>query len=386
MSNEKEDAGAFPDEEQVRAAALRALGEVRPVNDPERYEWAGGRTNAGRNLPEPYLVYFLLVDFLKFPSTGIGEKVAWTVPLAFRDTIAVVSHRKFGIGVFGTDEETAREVTNRIQKAVKEARPFFDWLALQAVTRSSLNVVNNANSLFDRFEYLLKLYREKCKEAEDRKDEKVVTEVGNMTSVTFPAYQLGREARWLALSVVEAFFSWTEHVLIHLAIITGQVRTGLEVSELAAADWETKFKTALDVNDRSTKSLFDQLVEIRRELRNFVAHGAFGKKGQAFHFHSSAGAVPVVLPHRAGSRRFSIAGADHFDHEAALSTFEQFIKHLWSGTRTPARLYIQESHLPLILTMASDGRYSEAMQSENAMNNLIDRLNYESDTAANMDW
>jgi hypothetical protein len=158
------------------------------------------------------------------------------------------------------------------------------------------------------------------------------------------------------------------------------------VSDLAEADWETKFKTALDINDPATKAFFDHLIEIRRELRNFVAHGAFGKKGQAFHFHSTAGAVPVVLPYKAGSRRFKLAGADYFDHEAAITVIEQFVGHLWSGPRNLARMYIQERGLPLILPMATDGKYAMAMSSQGAMKSLIEMLHYQSDQAANMDW
>lgn len=391
-----ESAELFPDRANVRAACLKALGDVSPVADPEGYEYFGARTNAGRKLPPAYLVHFLLVDLLKFPSTGIGEKVAWTIPVVHSGKTFTISHRKFGVGVFGgnalADEDAALEITNRIQKAVKEARPFFDWLARRAVERSKLNVVNNANDLFDRFEYLLKLYKEKRDEAVKRKDERSVTEIkdekGNVTgwSHSFPVFQLEDEARWLALSVIEAFFSWTEHVFIHIGILNCRVITGIQVTELAAADWETKFKTALDLKDPETSSLYNQLIELRRELRNFVAHGAFGKQGEAFSFHSTAGAVPVLLPHKAGSRKFRLSGETDFNDDEAVALIGKFVGHLWSGRRSSARMYIQESYLPLILTLAMDGTYDQAMQSEDAMRKLIDRMNYQADTAANMDW
>jgi hypothetical protein len=67
---------------------------------------------------------------------------------------------------------------------------------------------------------------------------------------------------------------------------------------LAIGDWKDKFKAAIDLRDQTAKGHYDTLLEIRRQIRNFVAHGAFGKDGQAFDFHSSAGAVPVRLPHQ----------------------------------------------------------------------------------------
>jgi hypothetical protein len=385
----------FPGLEQTRNAALRALGEVRPVSNPEEAAFYGQRTEAGRSLPPPYLVHFLLVDLLNFPALGQSEKVAWTVPINFRERMLVIEHRKFGLGVFAQDavaeNDLAREVVVRVEKAVRTARPFFDWLASRAVAQSRINVVNNASALFSRYEFLNRLYRAKCEEAVARRDEQVITETelgsgGKTTSYSMPSFGLKKESRWLALAVVDAFFSWTEHAFIHLAILTGKATTGYQVTELAESDWPDKFKAVLDLSDPATKTFFDQLVEIRREVRNFMAHGAFGKDGRAFHFHSSAGAVPVVLPHRTGSRRFAVAGGNYFDDTAALAVIERFIKHLWSGPREPARMYIQDSDLELILPMASDGTYARAMASSEAMQDLIDRLHYMWDQAANMDW
>lgn len=76
-----------------------------------------------------------------------------------------------------------------------------------------------------------------------RKDDHVIEKPeGGGTLHTFRAFELRRQAQWLALSAVEAFFSWTEHVLIHLAILNGKAKTGREVADLADSDRATKFK------------------------------------------------------------------------------------------------------------------------------------------------
>ena len=187
------------------------------------------------------------------------------------------------------------------------------------------------------------------------------------------------------MSAIDAFFAWTEHVFVHLAILSGKTRTAEDVTALAEADWAAKFKTALDIGEQSVKSAFDALVAMRRELRNYVAHGAFGKQGEAFAFHSRAGAVPVLLPHRTGSRRFTLGHGLEFDANAALQVIERFISILWSDSRSPARTYIQDSHLPMVLTMVADGTYSAAMRSDEAMNSLVKELSHRFDQATNMD-
>jgi hypothetical protein len=77
--------------------------------------------------------------------------------------------------------------------------------------------------------------------------------------------------------------------------LQGKLKTGKDVANLAAAEWSEKVKTAIGLDDVEMKSLFDELLIIRRQIRNYMAHGALGKQGEAFEFHSSAGAVPVIL-------------------------------------------------------------------------------------------
>ena len=117
-----------------------------------------------------------------------------------------------------------------------------------------------------------------------------------------------------------------------------------------------------------------------------MAHGAFGKDGEAFMFHSKAGAVPITLEDKKRNKKFSIKGTLAFKNEEAIKLIEEFIDFLWSGKREPAKLYIQESELPLILTMVTDGQYQKAMESVDNMTALVDYLSAQQERAWNMDW
>ncbi|UVK48957.1 hypothetical protein BPNPMPFG_006586 (plasmid) [Mesorhizobium sp. AR07] len=147
-----------------------------------------------------------------------------------------------------------------------------------------------------------------------------------------------------------------------------------------------KFKRALDIGDATTKKHFDGLLDIRRQLRNFVAHGAFGKDGETLYFHSSAGAVPVLLDVTAKGSKFSLNEELEFDAAHAFAAIEEFIAYLSDGPRKPAWVYVQEFGLPLILTMAQDGTYRDAMASPEDMERFAYHLASRMDDAANMDW
>lgn len=382
----------------VRDAARKAIGAIRPADDcteaDAKFLFNAQWTNASRELPAYYLVYFLLVDLLGFRNLGRFEKLDWSVPIDFNGKAFLIEHRKRGVGVFAHDacreEDQACKIVTLIKMGVKAAQPFFEWLAKRAIQASNVNVINMSFPLFERFTFFFGAYQKSHGEAIARKDEQHIEKKdfpsGTATIYHRPALELNRQAGWLALAAIDAFFSWSEHVFIHIAILAGKITSAIQVAELAEADWQAKFKRALDLDDPTTKSLYDKLVVIRRQLRNFVAHGAFGKQGEAFRFHSSAGAVPVLLPHPAGTLRFAMTGELSFDDATALGVIDEFICQMWSGTRAPAKIYIQKAALPAILTMALDGTYAKAMSSVEAMDKFVDHLAGRFDEAANMDW
>lgn len=378
--------------------ALSALGNVKPADQntiaPKDFLFKASRTNAGRELPPYYLVYFLLHDLLGFKDLGRAEKVSWSLPIDYNGKAFVIEHRKFGLGVFAydleRDESDAKEVTKAIQKAVKVAKPYYEWLASEAVSKSNLNVKNNCAELFGRYEYLLSLYDNTQKEAIARKDEVNIqekkTEYGTSTTYKRPYFQLRKNANWLAMSAIEAFFSWTEHLFVHLAIVARGMSDGNSVANLAATDWQDKFAAALDISEQTTKNYFDQLIFVRRQLRNFIAHGAFGKNGETFQFHSSVGAVPVIMPHQKGKNKFSLFGELSFNEAEVINLLRGFTHFLWRSDVEPAMFYVMESHLPVILTKARDGSYARAMTSLDDMKMFVEHLQYQFDQAADMDW
>jgi len=340
------------------------------------------------------LVYFLLVELLEFRNLGQFEKIAWSIPVDLNGRAFLVDYRKFGLGIFADTcasvEAEAAQICAHVIKAVKVAKPFYEWIADNAIQRSELNVTNHGDDLFGQYKFFREKYRTCHEEAKARKDERHIEKIeqqsGTLTIVHMPAFELFRNANWLAIATIDAFFAWTEHILIHLAILNCSVTTGTDVVELAAADWNVKFRTALDVNDKNAKKHYDALIVIRRQIRNYMAHGAFGKGGEAFRFHSPTGAVPVTLDYEQKIPRSFLMSELAFDDEEAIQALDEFVEFLWTGAREPAKIYIQESSLPIILPMASDGTYRNAMSSVQEMTDLVMHLSRQHDDAANMDW
>jgi len=378
------------DIEKYRQNALKILLPIKPADNKTQAEDTfllnAIRSNAGREIENYYLVYFLFVNLLEFKNLGRFEKLAWSIPIDYNGKAFLIEHRKMGVGIFiqsEEDEDDAKLITKKINGAIKSSRPYFNYLAEEAVKSSQLNIVNNNEALFNRYNYFLKLYQAENNKKEKREKEQISID-GNFVLGSQKYLELRESTRWLAISAIEAFFSWTEHLFIHLAVITQKITTGEEVSKLIDAEWKNKYKTA--ISDSTLDKYFDDLLLIRNQVRNFVAHGAFGKDGNAFNFHSGAGAVPVIMDFGRNKNRFSFAGKLEFNDDEVIKLLESFISDLFKSKLKPALIYTQERSLISILPYASNGLYESAMNDCETMEKFCDYLQNMIDNSANMDW
>lgn len=387
------------DIDKYKQTALKILSPIKPA-EKEAYTnnnvlFSAQRSKAGYRLPEYFLIYFLFNDLLDFHDLGqYFEKVAWSFPIDYKGKVFVIEYRKMGVGVFvqnlEKDESDAEEIVKKINGAIKSATPFYDYIAEEAVKKSEFNINNNCQKLFQRFEYLLLLYKKELKKYIKNKDNvkttHKVSKYGTMTSYDNVGYKYYQKANWLAISCIEAFFSWTEHLFIHLSVVAQNLSKGDAVSKLIDSEWKDKYKAAIVEDSKETNKYYDELLIIRQQLRNFVAHGAFGKNGNAFRFHSGTGAVPVLMRHNKQKNRFSLHGYLSFKEDEVISLIEDFIKFLWKGSLEPAMYYVQKCGLPTILTLASDGTYQSATKDMNSMKEYSYHLMRQLDDASNMDW
>lgn len=98
------------------------------------------------------------------------------------------------------------------------------------------------------------------------------------------------------------------------------------------------------------------------------------------------GATPVLLPHMRGSKKFALDGPLTVEDTEAIRVLVSFVEYPWSGAREPAKIYLQRSALPVILTMASDGAYARAMGSCEDMGHFVNYLVNQWERSLNMDW
>lgn len=65
-----------------------------------------------------------------------------------------------------------------------------------------------------------------------RKDERITTPMGGGFTILFVIAAAVALAAWLRLSAVEQFYSWTEHIFIHIAILLARPLSSEQVGVL----------------------------------------------------------------------------------------------------------------------------------------------------------
>lgn len=347
------------------------------------------RTPCEKELKPYYLIFLLLVSLLGYGYSGEEEKISFTIPIKYKGNIFLLQHRKLGMALLtfnGTPKANSLEVTKLINKAISKAKPFFDYYANGISQTNNLNVINNSNLFFNRLLFQLELYKQKVKEREsftEKFPSSTDDILDDFVSYFNQANVLQREQNWLAISVIEAFFSFSEHTFVHSAILQGQLLTKKDVAQLAVGEWKDKFTKCIDIEVPKNRAFYDKLIALKEQIRNHLTHGAFGKNNEAFQIHSPVGAIPMILS--PATRMFSIGENLMFTDEDAISLIEGFIEYYWNSNNFIENIYIQ-SGLPTILTFALDNTYRDAMSSIESMEQFTNYLSNEFCNSVNMDW
>lgn len=353
-----------PNLTKLKEKLLRDISPLRPADDRTKFIKSSysTRSNAGRTLPEYYLVYFLLVELLGFKNLGRMEKVSWEIPIDFKGRGYFIAHKKFGLGLFlgkEGDEDDAEEIVSLIKRAIDKADLFYSWKVDQKIKTSSINIKNEYKSLLDRYQFFRTLSLDKR--------------------------EFSSEGSWLAISAVEAFFSWTEHAFVLMAVLQSKIENGEDFVRISKEEWKKKFQACISLNNKEADSHFNRLLRIKDDVRNYMAHGSFGREGETFHFHSMVGAVPVSIS-KIKNQKLSMVKKLYVSPQEILKELDDFIDFFHQDERKRALKYIKNTDYPISLGYVVDGTFKRALESDEDMEDLIKEVDAILFQSWNMDW
>ncbi|WP_050527422.1 hypothetical protein [Pseudorhodobacter aquimaris] len=310
--------------EKTRKNVLRAIG---PIEKPTSKKFGPGAPRVFKGIPhaEYYLLFLLLVDLLGFKYWGPGEKFAYIIPVEFEGRRHSIVYAKFGMRIEYSEGGDGEAVYAALKKGMRAAKSYYLWRATEASTTSDLNLISKCPQLWDKYVFLKEQSETLIAKFEAEKDDAVVekgfNEDGSLrwTSISYPAYEFQRQSVWLHEAAVDAFFAWCEQALVHMAVLMGKLTNGKEIAELLMREFSEKCKLVLSLSNAEDKASYDDIISLRGQLRNYVAHGSFGKDGSTFQFHSRVGAVPLKILERDKVISPFLMGSSHRIHAAVFN-------------------------------------------------------------------
>lgn len=395
------------DLDAIKAEAGEAVRPLKPPSDWSRVEWASCAVGvgAGYGYAEANFVLVLLVDLLGYEYSGPGDKRLWSIPVELNGTILFIELRKFGMGISGPSilvvEDAAREVVNCIDRGIQSVHKFgyFEAWIRECAGDDNAILANDSILLHDKYLFFREEFQRHWVEFEQCKSQNCIADPANIVGPIEQHSKCARireKAAWVGQSAIDCFFSWTEHIFVHLAVLLDRedVNSIGKCNKLIKNDWKSKYKSVFDTEADEEASLFLHTLTEIRESRNFTTHGRFGLRGERLWVPTRRGCFPYnVQSSRSRDPWCRLNDEMGFTERESLQAIERFIEYLWSGARQPARMLLQETPLPLIETpfptffkLMKSGRYREAMESEANMESLINELGVKFEIQANMEF
>jgi len=376
--------------EEIRRRASHTLVDLHPDGAGEAVTAWDRQPLSHEDFPVPELILFALTRLRNLKPFGPEEKLRWGVTACFRNMEFSVSLEKFGLRLYvpkGTSSETRKALIKCLQTASKLAESYLRDIAQQQIEIANVTIENR----YHHFESAYRFFRDKAREAYDRPSPEPVVlqrdEDGIPTGWTHAPWTPQIEGGYLAGAMLDAYFSWLEHVLVLVLPFTDFNPSNGQLLRFVGATWDEKWRTVFDLSaDNEAKETYDLLKHIKESVRNPISHGGFGKKGTSFFFHvEHIGALPALLTKHGRSLEFMITRVPNKTYKdlcQQLDLCDVFLQNskVWAGLR------YAEAGLDIVFSNDFRELYHKARATHDALEEFIRWQSYMMDTHTNMDY
>jgi len=347
---------------------------------------------AAYRLPLPYMVFLTLLvgtgcKYIRRPA----EKTAWSINLRFKGVPFRLEHGKFGIRI-ATSESPSSPLVDDLVQVLYRAFPIADRVLdpdIDVQVRAGNVTVPNRQHLFrERYEFFRDQARQAFEAPAPRLDNLFGPSGvpdGEPRSVDLVKNE--REGFFFGSAAIDAYFSWLEHLLVLILPFVAYDPTADDLVAFIGGSWTDKLKRIWKLStDGGAKKLYDGLRDIKEQFRNSVAHGGLEKGDASLGVHiPGLDAVPARLSRFTESIHYGVFPLKDASFGETCSLFDSVDAHLRSGS-TRYGMRFAESGLDVAFDAKSREEYQKAIESDDAFDELLNRLSYFADLHTNMDW
>lgn len=327
----------------------------------------------GYKVPPQHLMVFLLVDLLKCESHFKEmEKVFCEIHFKYKEIECCYSIRKFDTYIYtdSNDTDFLKSLMRTLWNLGKIADNLLEKPLEKSVDSGQVIIKNSSYRLFSRYEYF------KSKAIDSYSKEGIKSERSLINKIQ----GLSTEGFYNTTAMLEAYFSFQEHVLVLLFAFQ---KNEVSLKDFIELTWQDKFKIIFDIKDKKIHRYYNALVSIKNNYRNPIAHGGFDKSlDYMLVYIEGLGYVPTNL----NDGHFYTRLSKSETLEEIINTIDKFHKWINDTQILSRKMKIIESGLDIKYTTLDFETYNEALESDDKLEQYLDYAVYAWEREINMDW
>lgn len=349
--------------------------------------------------PVPELVLFALRDLMGFPTSGVGEKVRWSVYATVDDQPFMFELRKFGFAIGyrdGTAPALVRRVEGQLSRSLRVLEPFLQERAREQIAVGNLTMANKFSEFDNRYRYFRSLAdlafttKEEAANGPARRPgvDHLRTDMAELTMRMNRSMRRQAEGYFASGAMVDAFFSRLEHRLLLLRAFIGRELAVGEFETFLQLSWDQRLRQVAQMGSKPEQGrLVGKLREIKENVRNPLAHGGVENDGGAFYFHlERVGAIPANLSRYRGRLQASFFPIAHTTHADLCRIFDEVDTVLAEGDLELPNEFVRWGIDPQFDAAALQSYAQAIAGGPEATEALIDKLGREWERHVNMDY
>tara|TARA_A100001391_G_scaffold65878_6_gene41532 strand:+ start:8642 stop:9820 length:1179 start_codon:yes stop_codon:yes gene_type:complete len=348
-----------------------------------------------KQFPLPELVLFALRNVMGFSWSGPAEKVAWSVYATVKGEPFIFELGKFGFTILRsrkTPLALLKRVEGQLSSSLRLLEPLLSDFANHQIDQGNLTLSNRMGEFSMRYNYFReiadRLFGEQPGAIENTASKDASGFITGFVAFMNADTRRQREGYFASVAMVDAYFSRLEHRILMLRAFVGRSLGKGGFSAFLKMDWDDRLREIADFDTEKKRGrLLGKLREVKSSIRNPLSHGGVRNDGGAFHIHlPGIGAIPADLSRnrdRLNPSFFPIADTTHAE---TCALFDEFDATLAEADLTLPDKFVQAGIDPEFNT-ESLARYAQSLAlGHEAVDALIDRLGYEWERHANMDY
>ncbi|MFK5585104.1 hypothetical protein [Serinicoccus sp. LYQ131] len=377
--------------ERLSKTALRDFGPPIPHDERDYGMPSYGVTLSPHEAPIPVLLRHALA-LIGIRHNGPVEKVAWWVAFTYKGFPCELGHEKFGLRLrIGGDftEEQADGLLTEMQKklvsAVRTVEALLAETASETLNAGNVTVVNQHRHLRRAYDY----FRERASSPDVVEDvhESGTSEDGGSWSSFLPGKNvMALNASHDLVAAISAYVSSLEHDLVLALPFLDFDPSADDLTKIIGDRWGEKWRRVVGHTDPEAVRLRQRLAEVVERWRNPYSHGGFEKgHGATVYLHTPGlGALPVGLSGVRDSPLFSFHSVSETDIEGVFALFDEIDAFL--AETIPHAMEWIDSELDVRFDGDFTAQVVDCLDSEGALEKLVDAYAYRQAMVANMDY